>query len=266
VNKAAVVAPRFTFADFERANQEWSANCGPGALAAILNLTLVEARPHFGPGWPGYTNPTAMRSALLSSGCRFTVLQRGFSGYPLPWPRYGLARIQWEGPWTQPGVPMRARYRYTHWVGTARRSPAVSIDPAVSFGRPVIRGTRVKVDVVADLAAAGEPTDRIALEFGVDEATVHGALAWHRGGGDVGIFDINVLENGTGWCSLQDWSMNLAPALAKGHDRRATGGWHITHAIEVEPAVPADKRRRGEWFDLDARTRLVADHGIGREY
>lgn len=32
---------------------------------------------------------------------------------------------------------------------------------------------------------------------------------------------------------LEDWSTRVAPELAKGHDRRATGGWHITHAIEV---------------------------------
>ena len=28
----------------------------------------------------------------------------------------GLVRIQWGGRWTNPGVPMRVRYRHTHWV------------------------------------------------------------------------------------------------------------------------------------------------------
>ena len=179
--------PRFTLADLEAANDAWGCNCGPGALAAICGLTLDEVRPHFGSNWPGYTNPTAMFAALRSVGklgARWTALRPGFSGAPLPWPGWGLCRIQWEGPWTKPGVPMRARYRYTHWVGAARRSPAVSIKP-------------------------------------------------DRCGGEVGIFDVNALANGSGWCSLEDWSTHIAPELAKGHDRRATGGWHITHAIEV---------------------------------
>jgi hypothetical protein len=90
------------------------------------------------------------------------------------WPRYGLVRIQWEGPWTQPGVPIRARYRFTHWVGAATRSP-----------------------------------------------------------GDVGVWDVNALANGTGWGSLANWSSIPVPCLTA-DVKRASGGWHITHAIEVE--------------------------------
>lgn len=89
-------------------------------------------------------------------------------------PTYGLARIQWEGPWTKPGVPMAARYRHTHWVGVAQ----------------IIDNT-------------------------------------------IGIFDVNACGNGTGWCSLADWSGILVPWILKECEPKAHGGWHVTHGIEV---------------------------------
>jgi hypothetical protein len=160
-------APRFTLADAERAHDEWGANCGPGALAAIMGMTLDEVRPHMlGFESKGYTNPTMMFEALGYVGARWQLLKS-----PV-WPNYGLARIQWEGPWTKPGVPIRARYRYTHWVGA------------------------------------------------------------QRGYSSIGIFDINCMNNGTGWCSLDDWRRGIVPHLVALYPR-ADGKWHITHAIEI---------------------------------
>jgi hypothetical protein len=60
-----------------------------------------------------YTNPTLMWAVLNSIGVRWKIIKNTQN-----WPKYGLARVQWEGPWTAPGVPMRARYRHTHWVGS----------------------------------------------------------------------------------------------------------------------------------------------------
>jgi len=170
--------PRFTQKDAERAFDEWGANCGPGALAAIMEMNLDEVRMHMGNfEAKHYTNPSLMIAALRSVGAVFKVLKLGdktagalctFVGLP----NYGLARIQWEGPWTKPGVPIRARYRYTHWIGVARRST-------------------------------------------------------------IGIFDINCMNNGSGWCSYEDWRDVIAPYLAKQYPR-ASGFWHITHAIEIE--------------------------------
>lgn len=103
--------PRFNANDADRAYDEWGSNCGPGALAAITGLTLDEVRPHLvGFDTKHYTNPTMMFDALKSIGIPHVRIGS-------KWPRYGLARIQWEGPWTEPGVPMRVRYRYTHWIG-----------------------------------------------------------------------------------------------------------------------------------------------------
>ncbi len=96
------------------AAQEWGCNCGPAALAASLGVSLRSVRRLF-ENWPGFTNPGMMGRALLKwGGC--------FSRQPVDeqrWPEGRcLVRIQWHGPWMQPGVPVGARYRQTHWVAT----------------------------------------------------------------------------------------------------------------------------------------------------
>lgn len=111
---------RFTIDDAERAGDEWGFNCGPGALCALLGLTPDQVRPHI-PDFESkrYTNPTMMFRALRSLGVRYeTVGPFNGEGRSPEWPRFGLARIQWAGPWTKPGVPLRARYRHTHWVAS----------------------------------------------------------------------------------------------------------------------------------------------------
>ena len=157
---------RFTSQDANRAHETWGCNCGPGVLAAIMDMTLDEVHPHLrGFDEKGYTDPNMMNDALRSIGRTWRKIGRG-------WPNWGLVRVQWEGLWTQPGVPVRARYRYTHWIGC--------------------------------------------------QTVAHG----------IGIFDINCMNNGTGWVSLANWEMHTVPFLT-GLYPRASGKWHITHAIEV---------------------------------
>lgn len=162
-----------TLGDVDRAHNLWGANCGPTAIAAVLNLPLDAVRPHMGDfERKGYTNPTLMWAALKSLDVRFSY--RGGGLGRRNWPNYGLARIQWEGPWTRPGVPMRARYRHTHWIGVNAR-------------------------------------DR----------------------NRIGVFDVNAMGNGTGWCALADWESTLVPIILAECVPRASGGWHITHAVEI---------------------------------
>lgn len=104
------MTPRFTLADAERANDEWGCNCGPAALAAVTGRTLDEIRPLMGDfERKRYTNPTLMFDSLMRTGVKFWW-NTGML------PAHGLCRVQWEGPWTKPGVPVRARYRHTHWI------------------------------------------------------------------------------------------------------------------------------------------------------
>lgn len=171
--------PRFTEADMERAHQEWGANCGPGAIAAILHRTLDEVRPHLGDfESKGYTNPTLMIDSLNRLGARW----RTDGGDDPAWPDWGLVRIQWTGRWTQPRVPPRVAYRYTHWVGACRHVP-------------------------------------------------------ESGPAEIGVFDVNCLNNGNGWVGLADWESLLVPSLVEGM-KGADGGWCKTHVIEVERPAP----------------------------
>lgn len=50
-----------------------------------------------------------------AGACRLSLRQ------PIGWPSRGLLFIQIDGPWTQPGVPVRAAYRHTHWVSVHAR-------------------------------------------------------------------------------------------------------------------------------------------------
>src|SRR5271169_3094343 len=98
----SLIAPRFTLDDAQRAGDEWGANCGPAALAMVAGLSLDKVRPHMGDfERKGYTNPTLMLECLNRIGVKWMHKK------PLEWPHFGLVRVQWEGPWTAPGVPIR---------------------------------------------------------------------------------------------------------------------------------------------------------------
>lgn len=117
-----LIAARFTLEDAERAGDGWGANCGPAALALVAGMTLDEVRPHLGDfERKGYTNPTLMFDSLRRIGLKWRcglAQQSSENQGMLAWPQFGLARVQWEGPWTAPGVPIRVRYGHTHWVAS----------------------------------------------------------------------------------------------------------------------------------------------------
>lgn len=107
---------KFTSSNAQAAAEEWGFNCGPAAVAAICGLSIDELRPHLGDfESKRYTNPTLMWAILKRLDRPYSVQWNTPGGEV--WPSWGIARVQWEGPWTAPGVPIAASYRHTHWVG-----------------------------------------------------------------------------------------------------------------------------------------------------
>ena len=56
----------------------------------------------------------------------------------LEFPKHGLARIQWEGPWTKPGANPKWAYRQTHWVASWRQDGETLADKILAAIDPVI--------------------------------------------------------------------------------------------------------------------------------
>lgn len=59
-----------------------------------------------------------------------------------------------------------------------RLAPRIVVDPRVRFGKPVIDGTRVPVEVLVGGVAAGMTVDVVAEEYGVSRRDVLAALAY----------------------------------------------------------------------------------------
>lgn len=115
---------QLSHADALAAHTDWGFNCGPAAICALLGVGPTALRPHLGNfEQNGYTNPTLMKRILRGLWLGMTSVG------VLRWPTWGVARVQWGGPWTEPDVPPAAAYRHTHWVAAwssiDRRTSAV---------------------------------------------------------------------------------------------------------------------------------------------
>lgn len=106
----------FNEADSIRAAEQWGANCGPNALAFALQIPLDSVRGRI-PDFEErrYTSPTMMRSALIGLNASFIDI-RSRDKDKMFCPLLSLVRIQWRGPWTEPGANPKWAYRQTHWV------------------------------------------------------------------------------------------------------------------------------------------------------
>jgi uncharacterized protein (DUF433 family) len=61
---------------------------------------------------------------------------------------------------------------------TVEISPGITVDPQVSFGKPVIKGTRIPVDLIMDQLAAGSSYDEVQQAFGVGRDDILAVLRY----------------------------------------------------------------------------------------
>ncbi len=116
---------RFGYNSAITAHQLWGFNCGPAAICAMLGLAPGEIHQHMHHPKRGdrstnvrfedvkYTSPTMMKCTLENLFIPFSRVTK----FPVVGDGFGLMRVQFVGPWCNPGVPMPARYHATHWVG-----------------------------------------------------------------------------------------------------------------------------------------------------
>ena len=57
-------------------------------------------------------------------------------------------------------------------------APRIIVDPKVRFGRPIIAGTRVPVDVVVGKLAGGMTMEAVAAEYELTREDILAALAY----------------------------------------------------------------------------------------
>jgi len=57
-------------------------------------------------------------------------------------------------------------------------APRVVVDPAVRFGKPVIQGTRVPVELVIAKLAGGMKGEEIVEEYGITQEDIQAALSY----------------------------------------------------------------------------------------
>jgi hypothetical protein len=114
--------------DVDEQHEEWGANCGPTAIAALTHREVKDVRglvEHVANGerakkkglnglWLGYMNAGHLTTALSELG--HSPKRSDFKPSEWKWPKKGLAMVQIEGPWCYPPAKPAARFRYTHTV------------------------------------------------------------------------------------------------------------------------------------------------------
>ena len=59
-------------------------------------------------------------------------------------------------------------------------APRISVDPKVMFGKQVVKGTRVPVDIVLGQLASGMSFDEVGKEYGIEPEDILTVLSYGR--------------------------------------------------------------------------------------
>ncbi len=87
-----------------------------------------------------------------------------------------LARIERDSK----GNPVRL-FPYSRSSGqTAEQPKSIVIDPALSFGRPVLTVAAIPTDIIFDRFQAGDSLEDMALDYNVDEKEIEEALRFEQ--------------------------------------------------------------------------------------
>ncbi len=57
-------------------------------------------------------------------------------------------------------------------------APRITADPEIRFGKPVIKGTRVSVELVVGKLGGGMSVEEVAGAYGIEKADVMAALSY----------------------------------------------------------------------------------------
>jgi uncharacterized protein (DUF433 family) len=57
-------------------------------------------------------------------------------------------------------------------------APRITVDPTVRFGKPVVKGTRVPVDLIVGKLATGMTAEQVAKEYEVEREDIMAALSY----------------------------------------------------------------------------------------
>jgi uncharacterized protein (DUF433 family) len=80
-----------------------------------------------------------------------------------------LERIEWDEGLATKLYPFTRQRDFT-------QPKVIMIDPRVSFGRPVLAGTGIRTDLIAERYKAGESMDELARDYGRDRAEIEEAV------------------------------------------------------------------------------------------